>query len=532
MTALRSALDPRSAGYQANRDAMLAKLAEIDAEHAKAIKGGGTRYTDRHRARGKLLARERIELLLDEDTSFLELSPLAAWGTDFAVGASVVTGIGVVEGTEVLISASDPTVRGGTSNPWTVRKTFRAHDIALANRLPLIWLVESGGADLPTQKEIFIPGGRTFRDLTRLSAAGIPTIAIVFGNSTAGGAYLPGMSDHVVMIRERSKVFLGGPPLVKMATGEDSDDESLGGAEMHARQSGLADYLAADEADALRIGRRIVARLNWRKLGPGPVGAGEPPLYAAEELAGIVPGDLREPFDPREVIARVVDGSDFDEFKPSYGASLVTGWARLHGYPVGILANAQGILFSAESQKAAQFIQLANQVDTPLIFLHNTTGYMVGAAYEQAGIIKHGALMINAVSNSAVPHVSVLLGASYGAGHYGMCGRAYDPRFLFAWPSAKSAVMGPAQLAGVLSIVSRAAAQAAGRPFDEDADTAMRAAVEAQIEAESLPMFLSGRIYDDGVIDPRDTRTVLGLCLSVIHGAPVRGAAGYGVFRT
>jgi acyl-CoA carboxylase subunit beta len=531
VTTLRSALDPGSASYLANRDAMLGKLAEIDAEHAKAIGGGGARYTERHRARGKLLARERIELLLDQDTPFLELSPLAAWGTDFAVGASVVTGLGVVEGTEVLISASDPTVRGGTSNPWTVRKTFRAHDIALANRLPVISLVESGGADLPTQKEIFIPGGRTFRDLTRLSAAGIPTIAIVFGNSTAGGAYLPGMSDHVVMIRERSKVFLGGPPLVKMATGEDSDDESLGGADMHARQSGLADYLAEDEADALRIGRRIVARLNWHKLGPDPVGAAEPPVHDAAELAGIVPTDLREPFDPREVIARVVDGSDFDEFKPYYGSSLVTGWARVHGYPVGILANSGGILFSAESQKAAQFIQLANQVDTPLIFLHNTTGYMVGAAYEQAGIIKHGALMINAVSNSAVPHISMLLGASYGAGHYGMCGRAYDPRFLFAWPSAKSAVMGPAQLAGVLSIVSRAAAQAAGRPFDEDADAGMRAAVEAQIEAESLPMFLSGRIYDDGIIDPRDTRTVLGLCLSVIHGAPVRGAAGYGVFR-
>ncbi|HYK66841.1 MAG TPA: carboxyl transferase domain-containing protein [Streptosporangiaceae bacterium] len=534
MTLLSSALDARSAGYLANRDAMLAKLAEIDAEQAKAIAGGGPKYTDRHRARGKLLVRERIELLLDEDTPFLELSPLAAWGTEFAVGASAVTGIGVVEGTECLISASDPTVRGGTSNPWTVRKSFRAHDIAMANRLPVIELVESGGADLPTQKDIFIPGGRTFRDLTRLSAAGIPTIALVFGNSTAGGAYLPGMSDHVVMIRERSKVFLGGPPLVKMATGEESDDESLGGAEMHARVSGLADYLAADEQDAIRIGRRIVARLNWRKLGPAPVtapGSVEPPMFSEEELIGIVPPDLRVPFDPREVIARVVDGSDFDEFKPSYGPSLVTGWARLHGYPVGILANAQGILFSAESQKAAQFIQLANQVDTPLIFLHNTTGYMVGAQYEQAGIIKHGALMINAVSNSAVPHISVLIGASYGAGHYGMCGRAYEPRFLFAWPSAKSAVMGPAQLAGVLSIVSRAAAQAAGRPFDEDADAAMRAAVEAQIEAESLPMFLSGRIYDDGIIDPRDTRTVLGLCLSVIHGAPVRGASGYGVFR-
>jgi acyl-CoA carboxylase subunit beta len=529
---LRSALNPSDGGYQANRDAMLAKLAEIAAAHATAIAGGGPKYTDRHRARGKLLARERIELLLDPGSPFLELSTLAAWGTEFATGGSVVTGIGVVEGTECMISASDPTVRGGTSNPWTIRKSFRAHDIAAENRLPFISLIESGGADLPTQKDIFIPGGRTFRDLTRLSAQGIPTVTLVFGNSTAGGAYVPGMSDYVVMIEGRSKVFLGGPPLVKMATGEESDDESLGGAEMHARTSGLADYLAADEPDAIRIGRRIVARLNWRKQGPGPSAPPVPPLYDEEELLGIVPPDLRVPFDPREVIARITDGSDFDEFKPVYGPSLVTGWARVHGYPVGILANAQGVLFSAESQKAAQFIQLANQVDTPLIFLHNTTGYMVGARYEQAGIIKHGSMMINAVSNSAVPHLSILLGASYGAGHYGMCGRAYDPRFLFAWPSAKSAVMGPAQLAGVLSIVSRAAAQAAGRPFDEDADAAMKAAVESQIEAESLPMFLSGRIYDDGIIDPRDTRTVLGLCLSVIHGAPVHGTrTGYGVFR-
>src|SRR5215469_2898375 len=304
MTALRSALDAHSSGYLANRDAMLVKLAEIEAQHAKAIGGGGPKYTERHRARGKLLARERIELLLDPDTPFLELSPLGAWGTEFAVGASVVTGIGVVEGTECLISASDPTVRGGTSNPWTVRKSFRAHDIAFANRLPVISLVESGGADLPTQKEIFIPGGRTFRDLTRLSAAGIPTIALVFGNSTAGGAYLPGMSDHVVMISERSKVFLGGPPLVKMATGEESDDESLGGAEMHARTSGLADYLAADEQDAIRIGRRIVARLNWRKQGPGPAAAPVAPRYDEDQLLGIVPPDLRIPFDPREVIAR------------------------------------------------------------------------------------------------------------------------------------------------------------------------------------------------------------------------------------
>jgi acyl-CoA carboxylase subunit beta len=531
MTALRSTLDTGSAEFAANRDAMLAKLAEIDAEHAKAIAGGGPKYTQRHHERGKLLPRERIELLVDPDSPFLELSPLAAWGSDFAVGASVVSGIGVVEGVECMIVASDPTVRGGTSNPWTLRKSLRANDIALQNRLPLIGLVESGGADLPTQKEIFIPGGRGFRDLTRLSAAGIPTIALVFGNSTAGGAYLPGMSDHVVMIKERSKVFLGGPPLVKMATGEESDEESLGGAEMHARTSGLADYFAEDEHDAIRIGRRIVARLNWRKLGPEPYPEVRTPLASDEDLLGIVPPDLKTPFDPREVIARVVDASDFDEFKPLYGPSLVTGWARVHGYPIGILANAQGVLFSAESQKAPQFIQLANQTDTSLLFLHNTTGYMVGKEYEQAGIIKHGALMINAVSNSTVPHISILMGASYGAGHYGMCGRAYDPRFLFAWPSAKSAVMGPAQLAGVLSIVARASAAARGNPYDDDADAQMRAAVEQQIEAESLPMFLSGRLYDDGVIDPRDTRTVVGMCLSAIHNAPVSGTTKYGVFR-
>lgn len=514
----------------ARREAMLAKLADLEAEHAKAVAGGGEKYIERHRKRGKLLARERIELLIDPDSPFLELSPLAAWGSDFPVGASVVTGIGVVEGVECVITANDPTVRGGASNPWTLKKTLRAADIALRNRLPYINLVESGGADLPTQKEIFIPGGQIFRDLTRMSAAGIPTVALVFGNSTAGGAYVPGMSDYVVMVKERAKVFLGGPPLVKMATGEESDDESLGGAEMHARTSGLADYLAADEHDALRIGRQIVRSLNWRKQGITP-GTAEEPKFPAEELLGIVPEDLKVPFDPREVIARVVDGSAFEEFKPLYGPSLVTGWATIHGYPVGILANAQGVLFSAESQKATQFIQLANQSRTPLVFLQNTTGYMVGKDYEQGGIIKHGALMINAVSNSTVPHLTIVMGASYGAGNYGMCGRAYDPRFLFAWPSAKSAVMGPAQLAGVLSIVGRASAQARGLPYDEEGDAAMRAMVEAQIEAESLPFFLSGRLYDDGVIDPRDTRTVLGLCLSAINSAPAPEAAGFGVFR-
>ncbi len=354
------------------------------------------------------------------------------------------------------------------------------------------------------------------------------------------------MSDYVVMIEGRSKVFLAGPPLVKMATGEESDDESLGGASMHARRSGLADFLAETEHDALRIGRSIVARLNWRKPGGGPALAPAEPLHDPDELLGIVPADLKIPFDPREVIARIADGSDFDEFKPLYGTSLVTGWAALHGYPIGILANARGILFSEESQKAAQFIQLANQIGVPLLFMQNTTGYMVGASYEQAGIIKHGAMMINAVSNSRVPHLTVALGASYGAGNYGMCGRAYDPRFLFSWPSAKSAVMGPAQLAGVLSIVARQAAAARGEAYDTEADAAMRATVTDQIEAESQPFVLSGRLYDDGVIDPRDTRSVLGMCLSVIDGAPgppgvpaagpagepgPAGASRYGIFR-
>jgi acyl-CoA carboxylase subunit beta len=528
-----------------NREAMLEKLADLDTEHAKAVAGGGEKYVERHHARGKLLPRERIELLIDPGSAFLELSPLAGWGSDFAVGASVVTGIGVIEGVECLITANDPTVKGGASNPWTVKKIFRASQIAEENRLPTVALVESGGADLPTQKEIFIPGGKLFRDITRSSAMKLPTIALVFGNSTAGGAYVPGMSDYTVMVKEQAKVFLGGPPLVKMATGEESDDESLGGAEMHARVSGLADYLAADELDAIRIGRRIVARLNWRKHGEFTTavvnsGAGEPfaePEADADELLDLIPSDLKEPFDPREVILRIADGRSatngavFDEFKPLYGSSLVTGWARIHGHQIGILANAQGVLFSEEAQKATQFIQLANQVDVPLLFLHNTTGYMVGAEYEQGGIIKHGAQMINAVSNSRVPHISVIMGASYGAGNYGMNGRAYDPRFLFTWPSAKSAVMGPQQLAGVLEIVARQSAESKGQEFDADGFKGVKELVESQIEEQSLPYFLSGMLYDDGVIDPRDTRTVLGICLSVIANAPIEGTDRFGVFR-
>lgn len=528
---MQTSVDRSASAYAENREAMLARVADLAEQHAKALAGGGEKYVARHHSRGKLTARERIELLIDPDSPFLELGALAAWGTDFTVGASLVTGIGVVEGVECMIVANDPTVKGGTSNPSTLRKGHRAAQIAAECRLPTINLVESGGADLPTQKDIFIPGGASFRHLTQASEDRRPTVALVFGNSTAGGAYVPGMSDYVVMVDGGAKVFLGGPPLVKMATGEVSDDESLGGATMHAKQSGLADYVAVDEHDAIRLGRQIVRRLNWRKAGPVPESDYADPVLDLEELLGIVPTDLKVPFDPREVIARLVDGSEFDEFKPLYGSSLVTGFAQLHGHPIGILANAQGVLFSQEAQKAAQFIQLANQSDTPLLFLHNTTGYMVGAEYEQGGIIKHGAQMINAVSNSKVPHLTVVMGSSYGAGHYGMSGRAYNPRFMFSWVGAKSAVMGPAQLAGVISIVARGAAEAKGQAYDEEADTQMRAHIEAQIENESLAYFTSGLGYDDGVIDPRDTRTILGICLSAICNAPIEGARGYGVFR-
>lgn len=528
---LTTTVDSATDDFRANRAAVIELLAEHDRQLQLASGGGGEKYVERHRARGKLLARERVELLVDFGSPLLELSPLAAWGTDHPVGAGLVTGIGYVEGVQCVITANDATVRGGTTTTSTMHKSLRALEIARENRLPLVQLVESGGADLPRQSEIFVPGGRSFHDLTSLSASGIPTVSLVFGSSTAGGAYVPGMSDYVVMVDKRAKVFLGGPPLVKMATGEESDDESLGGAEMHSRVSGLADYFATDERDALRLGRQIVRRLNHRKLGPPPRGAGRPPKYDPDELIGIISRDPRAPFDPREVIARIVDDSDFDEFKPRYGPSLVTGFAELSGYPVGILANHHGVLFNEEANKAAQFIQLANQVDTSLVFLQNTTGYMVGADYEQRGIVKDGAKMINAVSNSTVPHFTINMAASYGAGNYGMCGRAYGPRFLFTWPNAKTAVMGPQQLAGVLSLVARSSAASLGKPFDEEADAAMRAAVEEQIERESRALFMTGRVYDDGIIDPRDTRTVLALCLTAAHNNVVEGTAGFGVFR-
>jgi len=531
MPVLTSHLDVAGEAYRDNRAAQLAVLDQLHEQLELAVAGGGERYTRRHRDRGRLPVRERIELLLDRDSPFLELSALAAWGTEFTVGATVVTGIGVVSGVECVVIGHDPTVRGGTMNPYSLKKTLRALEIARVNRLPVVNLVESGGADLPTQADLFVPAGRIFHELTELSAMAIPTVALVFGNSTAGGAYVPGMCDHAVLVDKQAKVFLGGPPLVRMATGEDADDEALGGAEMHSRVSGLSDHFAADERDAIRIGREIMARINWHKLGPPPAAFPQPPNYDPEEILGIVSADVKVPFDPREVLARTVDGSEFDEYKPLYGTSLVTGWARVHGYPVGVLANHRGVLFSEEAKKASEFILLANQTDTPLVFLQNTTGYMVGTSYEQGGIIKDGAKMINAVTNSAVPHLTITMASSFGAGNYGMSGRAYDPRLLFAWPGAKLAVMGAAQLAGVMSIVGRASSAAQGRPFDEEADRMRTSAIEAQIDAESHAFFVSARLYDDGIIDPRDTRTVLGMSLSAVHSNTVAGRRGFGVFR-
>ncbi|MDN5861487.1 MAG: acyl-CoA carboxylase subunit beta [Pseudonocardia sp.] len=530
MAQLQTHVDASSEEFVANRKHQLAVLDELNAQLDRVIAGGGEKYRERHRQRGKLPVRERLELLLDPDSPFLELSALAAWGSDFTVGATLLTGIGVVSGVECMIVGHDPTVRGGAMNPYSLRKSLRALEIARLNRLPVINLVESGGADLPTQLDLFVPAGRIFHELTELSALAIPTIALVFGNSTAGGAYVPGMCDYAVLVDKGAKVFLGGPPLVKMATGEDADDEALGGAEMHSRVSGLSDYFAHDELDAIRLGRAIVARLNWRKLGPAP-GAVRDPHYDPDEILGIVSRDTKVPFDPREILARTIDDSDFDEYKPLYGTSLVTGWARIHGYPVGVLANHRGVLFSEEAKKATEFILLANQTDTPLVFLQNTTGYMVGKDYEQGGIIKDGAKMINAVTNSAVPHLTINMASSFGAGNYGMSGRAYDPRLMFAWPGAKLAVMGAAQLAGVLSIVGRASARSQGKPFDEDADKLRTAAVEAQIEKESHAFAVSARLYDDGIVDPRDTRTVLGMSLSAVHSQTVAGRRGFGVFR-
>jgi acetyl-CoA carboxylase carboxyltransferase component len=528
---LATRVDPRSPEFRANHEANTAAIAKLAAALHEATVGGGEKYTSRHKAAGKLLPRERIELLLDRDSYFLELCPLAGINVPgHTVGAGFIAGIGKVSGVECVISANDSTVKGGSISEMTAWKSGRCNDIAEQNRMPTISLIESGGADLPNQSKIFVPGGRGFRDLTRRSEHRIPSICLVFGSSTAGGAYIPGMSDYVVMVQNQAQVYLAGPPLVKMATGEDATHEELGGAEMHSRQSGVSDYLARDEHDAIRLGREIVAHLDWRKAAapsPRPVA---PPLYAADDLLGIASPDIKVPFDSREVIARVVDGSRFSEFKPLYGSTLICGWAHLHGFPIGILAN-NGVLLSESSQKGAQFIQLCNQADIPLLFLQNITGFMVGKKVEQDGIIKHGAKLINAVSNSTVPAITIMTGASYGAGNYAMSGRAYAPRFLFTWPNHRIAVMGGRQLAGVLDIIQRDAAAKRGEAVDEQKLGVMKAMTEKMIDNESDPYFATARMWDDGIIDPRDTRTVIAIALSAAYSAPVHGTTSWGVFR-
>ena len=528
---IRTKVDRRAEIYQKNYAENLGELEKLDKALAESRAGGGEKYTNRHKASGKLLPRERIELLLDRDSYFLELCPLAGYDVPgHKTGSAVVGGVGLVSGVECMVTASESTVKGGAVTELGVVKSQRLGQIADQNRLPAIALIESAGADLPNQHKIFVPGGRSFRGLTRRSERRVPSICLVFGSSTAGGAYIPGMSDYVVMVKAQAQVYLAGPPLVKMATGEDSDHEALGGAEMHSKRSGVSDFLANDEHDAIRLGRELVAHLDWKKLAKPTPRLVEAPLYDADELLGIASPDIKVPFDAREVIARLVDGSRFSEFKPLYGDTLICGWAHLHGYPVGILAN-NGILFSESSNKGAQFIQLCNQSDIPLLFLQNITGFMVGKQYEQEGIIKNGAKLINAVSNSTVPAFTVMIGASYGAGNYAMSGRAYEPRMIFTWPNHRIAVMGGKQLAGVLDIIKRAASAKKGEEVDEEHLSMMKQMIELQIGNESSPFFASGHLWDDGIIDPRDTRTVLAIALSAAYSGPVEGTTSWGVFR-
>ena len=543
MPALTTRLDIGSEQFVQNRTDMLDVLDELDGILERAAAGGGEASMERLRSRGKLPIRERVSLLLDRDTPFLEIGAQVGHMTNYNEGGGAIVGIGVVSGTECVLVGNDPSVMGGALTSLSGKKILRALEIARQNRLPYIQFVESAGGDLrggPGGQSLeeamrgnlghFANSGRMFYEITELSALGVPTISVVFGSSTAGGAYQPGLSDYTILVRNQAKVFLGGPPLVKMATGEDSDAETLGGAEMHATVSGLADYLAEDEYEGIRMCRDVVGHLHWKKLGPVPLADPAPPVHDPEELLGIVDRDLRGMIDVREVIARIVDGSDFEEFKPRYGPTLVCGWATLHGFPIGVLGN-NGPLFSESSQKATQFIQLCNQIGTPLLFLQNITGYMVGKDFEREGIVKHGSQMINALSNSTVPHITVIVGGSYGAGNYGMGGRSFNTRFIFLWPTAKIAVMGPKQIAGVMSIVRRGQAVRKGLPFDEEEDAKRVAEQEHAHEQMSLALYATGRGDDDGVIDPRDTRDVVGFALSACHSNTVEGADGYGVYR-
>ena len=538
---LESRLDTSSAIYEENYKELKNKLNDINDLLDLAEAGGGPYHHERLAKKGKMSIRERIFNVLDPDTPFLEISPLAAYDSDYTIGGGTVAGIGVIAGVECVIFGNDPTVLAGALTPYAAKKWGRCIEIARDNGIPYISFVESAGADLrvdPTSDKKpwnigeghFAETGRWFYEMTELSKMRIPTIAVVFGSSTAGGAYQPGMSDYNIFIRDQSKVFLAGPPLVKMATGEISNDETLGGAQMHSEVSGLSDYLAEDEMDALRLCREVVSHLNWKKSESQSEETYEEPIYDSEELLGLVSKDLKTPFDIREAIARFVDGSRFEEFKPLFGSTIVCGWANVHGYPVVIFGN-NGAIYPDSAQKAAHFIQLCNKIDTPIIFLQNVTGFLVGKEFERDGIVKKGSQMINAVSNSTVPHITIILGASYGAGTYAMSGRAFNNRFTFIWPSAKIAVMGGKQIAGVMSMVRRARAWKKGEKFDEEEDKKFTEAVEKLQDQGSEALEASGLISDDGIIDPRDTRTILGICLSVVRNRPIKGTEAFGVFR-
>jgi len=538
MPAIPTALDRRSETFAANDAAMRAVVADLRAKSAEIALGGDESSRKRHESRGKLLVRERIRVLLDPGSPFLELSPFAAYGMyDGAVpAAGIVTGIGRVCGQECVVVANDATVKGGTYFPMTVKKHLRAQEIARDNRLPCLYLVDSGGAFLPAQDEVFPDRehfGRIFYNQAQMSSSGVPQIAVVMGSCTAGGAYVPAMSDESIIVKEQGTIFLGGPPLVKAATGEIVTAEELGGADVHSRVSGVTDHYALDDRHALGIARRIVANLNRVKNVSLAVTEPREPLYPAEEIYGVVSSDVRRPYEVREIIARIVDGSELDEFKQLYGTTLVCGFARIWGYPVGILAN-NGILFSESALKGAHFIELCAQRGIPLVFLQNITGFMVGRKYENSGIAKDGAKMVTAVATAAVPKFTVIIGGSFGAGNYGMCGRAYSPRFLWMWPNARISVMGGEQAASVLATVRRDGMAARGQDWSETEEKDFKAPIRAQYEAQGHPYYASARLWDDGIIDPAETRLVLALGLSAALNAPIekwRDRARFGVFR-
>jgi len=534
MDTLHTHIDPADPTFQANRDRMQQLVAELRDRLSRAREGGGAKYVERHREQGKLPVRERIERLLDPGSPFLELSALAA--TDMydgeAPAAGIVTGIGRVSGREVMIVANDATVKGGTYFPMTVKKHLRAQEIALQNRLPCVYLVDSGGAYLPLQAEVFPDRdhfGRIFFNQARMSAERIPQIASVMGSCTAGGAYVPAMSDETIIVKGTGTIFLGGPPLVKAATGEEVTAEELGGADVHTRLSGVADYLAEDDAHALDICRTVVSTINTSKTLPADMTPPEDPLYDPAEIDGIVSADPRMPYDVHEIIARLVDGSRFDEFRERYGTTLVTGFARLHGFLIGIVAN-NGVLFSESALKATHFIELCNMRGIPLVFLQNITGFIVGSKYERAGIAKDGAKLVHAVANSVVPKFTVIIGGSFGAGNYGMCGRAYEPRMLWMWPNARISVMGAVQAASVLTTVKRDQLAREGKPFSTEEDAAIRQPILDKYEHEGSPYYSTARLWDDGIVEPEQTRQTLALGLSAAFNAPI-SPPKFGVFR-